>query len=87
MENNCDRLIKEALFTSETRDYRIPEEPEAGDSVMIRFRTGKNNASHVFVGIHGTDILKEIPKAESDEPVSYTHLDVYKRQQQERLTF
>ena len=36
MENNCDRLIKEALFTSETRDYRIPEEPEAGDSVMIR---------------------------------------------------
>ena len=71
MENNCDRLIKEALFTSETRDYRIPEEPEAEDSVMIRFRTGKNNASHVFVGIHGTDILKEIPKAESDELFDY----------------
>ena len=69
MESN--QLIKEALFTSETRDYRRPEEPEPGDSVMLRFRTGKQNASHVFIGIHGADILKEIPKVESDDLFDY----------------
>ena len=69
MESN--QLIKEALFTSETRDYRRPEEPEPGDSVMLRFRTGKQNASRVFIGIHGADILKEIPKVESDDLFDY----------------
>ena len=53
MEKDCNRLIKEALFTSETRDYRRPEEPDPGDSVMLRFRTGRQNASHVFIGIQG----------------------------------
>ncbi len=69
MESN--QLIKEALFASETRDYRRPEEPEPGDSVMLRFRTGKENAGHVFIGIHGADILKEIPKVESDDLFDY----------------
>ena len=64
-------LVKEALFTAETRDYRLPEEPEPGDRVMLRFRTGRNNAGHVFIGIHGTDILKEIPKVESDDLFDY----------------
>ena len=71
MEKDCNRLIKEALFTSETRDYRRPEEPDPGDSVMLRFRTGRQNASHVFIGIHGTDTLKEIPKVESDDLFDY----------------
>ena len=71
MEKDCNRLIKEALFTSETRDYRRPEEPDPGDSVMLRFRTGRQNASHVFIGIHGTDMLKEIPKVESDDLFDY----------------
>lgn len=71
MEKDCNRLIKEALFTSETRDYRRPEEPDPGDSVMLRFRTGRQNASHVFIGIHGTDMLKKIPKVESDDLFDY----------------
>ncbi|MBS6736009.1 MAG: glycoside hydrolase family 13 protein [Clostridiales bacterium] len=39
---------KRALFSDETRQYRIPEEPEAGDVVTIRFRTLKNNVDAVF---------------------------------------
>ena len=35
-------LKKEALFSDGTKDYRNPTEPEAGEKVTIRFRTGKN---------------------------------------------
>ena len=38
-----DILVKNALFCDETEDYRTPAEPEAGDSVVIRFRTLANN--------------------------------------------
>ena len=43
-----ERLNKRALFADETLDYRIPEEPDEGDSVVLRFRTGKNNTDHVY---------------------------------------
>ena len=33
-------LKKEALFSDGTKDYRNPTEPEAGEKVTIRFRTG-----------------------------------------------
>lgn len=41
-------LNQRALFTDETSDYRRPEEPDAGDRVVLRFRTGKNDADAVF---------------------------------------
>lgn len=47
-EQQTERLNKRALFADETLDYRIPEEPDAGDSVVLRFRTGKDNADHVY---------------------------------------
>lgn len=64
-------LNKEALFASETRDYRIPEEPNPGESVLLRFRTLKDNVDHVFLGIHGQNTMEEISKAESDELFDY----------------
>ena len=33
-------MLKAALFSDGTKEYRIPEEPECGEQVTIRFRTG-----------------------------------------------
>ena len=44
-----DTLInKEALFSAETQDYRMPAEPDTGDTVTVRMRTAKNGADHVY---------------------------------------
>ena len=40
-------LNKRALFSDGTSDYRTPMEPAAGETVTIRFRTGKNNVDNV----------------------------------------
>lgn len=42
-------LKKEALFSDGTADYRNPVEPEAGEPVKIRFRTGKDNVDIVWL--------------------------------------
>lgn len=42
-------LIKEALFSDGTRDYRIPAEPTAFEEVTLRFRTAKDNVDIVWV--------------------------------------
>lgn len=39
---------KHALFSDETRQYRTPFEPKAGDVVTLRFRTLKNNVDAVY---------------------------------------
>ncbi len=33
----------------EQKDYRDPTEPEAGEKVTIRFRTGRNNVDIVWL--------------------------------------
>ena len=40
---------KDALFSDGTEHYRTPAEPKAGDEVMIRFRTQKNNVDKVYL--------------------------------------
>ena len=42
-------ICKDALFSDETKFYRQPTEPKAGDAVTIRFRTKKDNASAVII--------------------------------------
>ena len=41
-------LNQQALFTDGGPNYRQPMEPEAGDTVKIRFRTAKDNVEHVY---------------------------------------
>ena len=41
-------MLKAALFSDGTKEYRIPEEPECGDKVTIRFRTGAGDVDHVY---------------------------------------
>ena len=37
-------FIRRAVFSDGTKDYRIPPEPEAGETVRIRLRTARGNA-------------------------------------------
>ena len=62
-------LKKEALFSDGTKDYRDPTEPEAGEKVTIRFRTGKNNVDIVWLC---TDCKHyKMKKTESDREFDY----------------
>ena len=42
-------LKKRGLFSDGTADYRIPAEPEAGETVIIRFRAAINNIDIVWL--------------------------------------
>lgn len=41
-------LRKDALFSDESANYRMPFEPEFGDRVTIKFRTWMDNVDYVF---------------------------------------
>ena len=69
-----ERLNKRALFADETLDYRIPEEPDEGDSVVLRFRTGKNNTDHVYcISDEGKMQMK---KTSSDSLFDYYEIQI-----------
>ena len=42
-------LNKRALFSDATSQYLNPMEPEAGEEVTVRFRTGKDNVDGVKI--------------------------------------
>ena len=42
-------LKRHALFSDGTADYREPAEPKAGERVIIRFRTGRDNVDAVWL--------------------------------------
>lgn len=64
-------LNREALFSSETEDYRIPAEPDAGQEVVIRFRTRKNDVDQVIYKEVGQDIAGEMEKVSHDQYFDY----------------
>ena len=73
-EQQMERLNKRALFADETLDYRIPEEPDEGDSVVLRFRTGKNNTDHVYcISDEGKMQMK---KTSSDSLFDYYEIQI-----------
>ncbi len=56
-----ERLIRAAIFSSGTKRYVDPMEPEAGEMVVIRCRTAKDNADHVYLvfGENRIEMVKE----------------------------
>lgn len=73
-EQQMERLNKRALFADETLDYRIPEEPDEGDSVVLRFRTGKDNTDHVYcISDEGKMQMK---KTSSDSLFDYYEIQI-----------
>lgn len=77
-----DKEIR-ALFADGTSEYRIPAEPEAGDTVKLRFRAAKDSVTGLFVCIEGERLALSLEKekgwfayyaveyALGEKPVSY----------------
>lgn len=47
--SRTDRINRRALFSDETEDYRCPMEPDAGDTVLLRFRAAKEDIDRVYL--------------------------------------
>lgn len=62
-------LHKKALFSDETKDYRIPAEPEENEIVEIRFRTAKDNVDTVILWAEEKEHVME--KIETEEEYDY----------------
>lgn len=74
MKINTAELNKDALFADETCDYRIPAEPDAGQTVVLRFRTARDNVDRVSYIEENHTIEAEMEKAFSDSLFDYyTH--------------
>ena len=63
-----------ALYSDETKQYRFPMEPKAGDVTEIRFRTGKDSADEVRL-ITGDDRYV-MEKVETDGLFDYYQVTV-----------
>lgn len=55
-----------AIFSDETETFRTPAEPDPGDTVTIRIRTGKNFAERVMLIAVGTELAVRMEKTRSD---------------------
>lgn len=66
-----DELNKHALFTDETEEFRIPSEPDEGETVVLRFRTAKDNVDYVYYIEEGIAGEIEMKKVDSDQVFDY----------------
>ena len=48
IQNMRPAMKREALFSDETEEYRVPAEPDINEEVLIRFRTAKANVNSVY---------------------------------------
>lgn len=71
MSDHNDCLNRAALFCDETGDYRIPEEPDAGQTVRLRFRTAKGDADRVCYIESGNGREEELKVVSTDERFDY----------------
>lgn len=72
MEPHCINNIDiRALFSDENEDFRIPPEPDAGQTVVLRFRTAKDNVDDVFYIEEGMAGEVRMKKISSDELFDY----------------
>ena len=67
-------INRQALFSSETEDYRSPLEPDVDSDVMLRFRTGKNDIEHAYYVEDGAEV--EMDKVCSDELFDYYEYEI-----------
>ncbi|MEI3180154.1 MAG: alpha-glycosidase [Lachnospiraceae bacterium] len=79
-------MLKAALFSDGTREYRIPEEPECGESVKIRFRTGAGDVDHVYAVIRDGGNRNECRRLELEKAETAGRFDFYERTIQLRET-
>ena len=64
-------MERAALFSDETVDYRLPEEPDAGEYVTLRFRTAKNDVDSVCMYVYEKKVRIDLGKKESKGRFDY----------------
>ena len=69
MKNNI-QINRDALFSAETEDYRMPAEPDIHDKVVVRMRTAKDDVDHVYY-------IEGKKETEMKKTVSDTLFDYY----------
>lgn len=67
-------LKKQGLFSDGTADYRIPAEPEAGETVIIRFRAAVNNIDIVW--LWSGDRRYTMRKTETEDEFDYFSVQI-----------
>ena len=70
-------MLKAALFSDGTKEYRIPEEPECGEQVTIRFRTGAGDVDHVYAVVRDAVSREEGRRLELKKKESIGRFDFY----------
>lgn len=70
-------MLKAALFSDGTKEYRIPEEPECGDKVTIRFRTGAGDVDRVYAVVRDAVSREEGRRLELKKKESIGRFDFY----------
>ena len=69
VKNNI-QINRDALFSAETEDYRMPAEPDINDKVVVRMRTAKDDVDHVYY-------IEGKKETEMKKTVSDTLFDYY----------
>ena len=70
-------MLKAALFSDGTKEYRIPEEPECGDKVTIRFRTEAGDVDRVYAVVRDAVSREEGRRLELKKKESIGRFDFY----------
>ena len=86
-EHQENEINRQALFSDETQDYRYPEEPDAGETVTLRFRTAKNDVDQVFYIEEDKNIQAEMRKVSSDSLFDYYEYRMEADSQPQRYYF
>lgn len=67
-------LRKDALYSDGTADYREPMEPEAGETVTVRFRTARDNVDIIWLCCG--EMRFKMKKAETEEEFDYYSVEL-----------
>ena len=86
-EHQENEINRQALFSDETQDYRYPEEPDAGETVTLRFRTAKNDVDRVFYIEEDKNVQAEMRKVSSDSLFDYYEYRMEADSQPQRYYF
>ena len=68
---NQSTINQAALYTSGTASYRIPEEPNPGDTVTLRFRTARQDVDAVYIFFHEANSSTKMQLVERDARFDY----------------
>ena len=69
--------VLSAVFSDESPAYRVPSEPEVGDSVIIRLRVARGSARRVVLLMQSLEVGSLMVKARSDDFFDYYEAGIF----------